>query len=131
MEYHEFLGQVQHRARLGSFEEATRATRATLETLGERLFGGEAGNLASQLPLEIGRFLLEPTKKESFDVDEFFQRVSIREGADLPEAIFHARMVIDVLTEAVSPGLMAKVKAQLPSDYNKLFYKEKGAGGAY
>lgn len=131
MDYHEFLGQVQHRARLSSFEEATQAIRATLETLGERLFGGEAGNLAAQLPPELGRYLEERVLNESFGVDEFFQRVSIREGADLPVSIFHARMVIDVLTEAVSPGLMAKVKAQLPGEYNRLFYKEKGAGGAY
>ena len=40
LRYDEFIGQVQHRAQLGSHAEAERATRATLETLAERLVGG-------------------------------------------------------------------------------------------
>ncbi len=50
MKYDEFISQVQRRANLASREEAERATRATLETLGERLAGGEAKDLAAQLP---------------------------------------------------------------------------------
>ena len=57
MKHDEFIGQVQHRARLSSRGEAERATRATLETLAERLSGGEAKDLASQLPSEIGEHL--------------------------------------------------------------------------
>jgi uncharacterized protein (DUF2267 family) len=121
MQYDQFVGQVQHRARLASSGEAVRAIRATLETLGERLFGGEAENLASQLPMEIGRFLLERRQSERFDLNEFFRRVAIREGVDYPEAVFHARAVLDVLDEAVSPGLIQKVCAQLPDDYDRLF----------
>ena len=33
MQFHDFLGPVQHRARLSSLEAAQSATRATLETL--------------------------------------------------------------------------------------------------
>lgn len=128
MKYHEFLGQVQHRARLASLEEATRATRATLETLGERLYGGEAGNLAAQLPEEIGLYLRRGGGGESFDLDEFFGRVSLREGTDLPAAVFHARAVMDVLKEAVSPGLLRKVLDQLPEEYDRLF--EAGSVGS-
>ena len=50
MKHDEFIGQVQHRARLGSRGDAERATWATLQTLGERLAGGEAKDFASQLP---------------------------------------------------------------------------------
>ncbi|MBI4322379.1 MAG: DUF2267 domain-containing protein [Chloroflexi bacterium] len=121
MEYHQFLGQVQHRARLADFEDAVTATRATLQTLGERLFGGEAGNLAAQLPKEIGHYLLEATKSESFGFDEFIDRVCIREGVERPKATFHARVVMELVREAVSPSLLAKVRAQLPADYNALF----------
>ncbi len=121
MDYHQLLGQVQHRARLGSLEEATRAVRATLQTLGERLFGGEAGNLAAQLPQEIGLYLKEAGPSERFDLDEFYQRVSVREGVDLPAAIFHARVVMGVLAEAVSPGMLANVRAQLPPEFQGLF----------
>ena len=57
MEHDEFIGQVQARARLDSRGAAEQATRATLETLGERLSEGAAENLAAQLPHEIGEHL--------------------------------------------------------------------------
>ena len=60
MKYDEFIGQVRHRARLSSHAEAERATRATLETLAERLAGGEAHDLAAQLPPELARSLEAP-----------------------------------------------------------------------
>ena len=121
MRYDEFVGQVQHRARLGTEGDAVRAIHATLETLGERLFGGEAHNLAAQLPVEIGAYLKRAEGGESFDLDEFFDRVSMREGVDLPVAVYHARVVMEVLTEAVSPGVLDKVRDQLPDEYDKLF----------
>ncbi len=127
MQYDEFIGQVQHRARLASRGEATRAVRATLETLGDRLFGGEAGNLAAQLPEEIGLYLRRETGGESFGLDEFFERVSVLEGVDLPEAIFHARAVMSVVSDAISPSLLDKVRAQLPAEYDRLF--EAGSDG--
>ena len=55
MTHDEFIGHVQHRARLASRGQAERATRVVLETLGERLAGGEPFDLAAQLPPEIGR----------------------------------------------------------------------------
>ena len=62
MKHDEFIGRVQHYARLASRGDAERATRATLETLGERLAGGEPKDLASQLPPEkcTTRQLLKP-----------------------------------------------------------------------
>lgn len=123
MKHDEFIGQVQHRARLGSRGEAERATRATLETLAERLAGGEAKDLAAQLPLEIGEHLRGQWSAigERFSLDEFFRRVSLREGVDLPEAVFHARAVIEVLSKAVSKGEMDDVRAQLPAEFDRLF----------
>ena len=129
MKHDEFIGQVQHRARLGSRGEAERATRATLETLAERLAGGEAKVLASQLPQEIGEHLRREWSGvgERFSLDEFFRRVSLREGVDLPDAIFHARAVIEVVSEAVSKGEMDDVRAQLPAEFDRLF--ESGSEG--
>jgi hypothetical protein len=79
--YDEFLGHVQHRARLGSRGEAERATRATLETLAERLVGGEAHDLASQLPPELARSLQSPDAGigAKLTLEEFFELVSERE----------------------------------------------------
>lgn len=123
MKHDEFIGQVQHRARLSSRGEAERATRATLETLAERLAGGEATDLASQLPLELAEHLRSAWsgRGERFSLDEFFQRVSRREGVDLPKAVYHARAVMEVLSEAVSTGEMDDVRAQLPAEFDRLF----------
>ena len=123
MKHDEFIGQVQHRARLASRGDAEIATRATLETLAERLSGGEADDLASQLPRGIAEYLRTEFAGEGmrFSVEEFFERVSQREGVDLSRAIYHARAVIAVLYEAVSPGEMDDVRAQLPAEYARLF----------
>lgn len=123
MKHDEFIGQVQHRARLSSRGDAEVATRATLETLAERLAGGEADDLASQLPRGIAQYLRTGLAGEGqrFSVEELFQRVSQREGVNLPKAIYHARAVIAVLYEAVSPGEMADVRAQLPAEFVRLF----------
>ena len=123
MKHDEFIGQVQHHARLSSRGDAEIATRATLETLAERLAGGEADDLASQLPRGIAEYLRTGLAGvgERFSVEEFFQLVSEREGVDLPKAIYHARAVIAVLYEAVSPGEMADVRAQLPAEFGRLF----------
>jgi uncharacterized protein (DUF2267 family) len=129
MKHDEFIGQVQHRARLSSRGEAERATRVTLETLAERLAGGEAKDLAAQLPRELGEHLRGGWSGigERFSLDEFFRRVSVREGVELPEAVFHARAVLAVLSEAVSQGEMNDVRAQLPAEFDQLF--EVGSPG--
>ncbi len=123
MKHDEFIGQVQHHARLSSRGDAEIATRATLETLAERLAGGEADDLASQLPRGIAEYLRTGLagEGEHFSVEEFFERERRREGVDLPKAIYHARAVIAVLYEAVSPGEMADVRAQLPAEFARLF----------
>lgn len=129
MQFDEFVGEVQHLARLGSTGNAVRATAATLETLGERLHGDEADNLGAQLPYALAAYLRLARRKETFGLDEFFQRVAKREGSgvDLPDAAHHARVVVTVLEKAVTPGEWADAKAQLPDEWNALF--EAGATG--
>ena len=127
MKHDEFIGQVQHRARLRSRGDAERATWATLQTLGERLAGGEAKDFASQLPPVLAKYALsgQAGAGEHFSVDEFFRRVSDREGVDLPKAVFHACVVISVLQEALSQGEIDDIRAQLPPEYDRLFESEK------
>ncbi|HXF60554.1 MAG TPA: DUF2267 domain-containing protein [Caldilineaceae bacterium] len=129
MQFEEFVGQVQHRARLASQGEAMRAICATLETLGERLYDGEAAHVAAQLPPGIGAYLRLAKRQERFDIQEFFKRVAEREGAgvDVPDAAHHARTVIEVLQEAVTPGQLRHLREQLPDDYAPLF--EAGSQG--
>jgi len=123
VKYDEFLGQVRHRARLGSRGEAERATRATLETLAERLVDGEARDLAAQLPPELAHFLQPPDAGigTKLTLDELFETVSMREGVELEEATFHARVVIGVLTEAISQVEIQDARVQLPAAFAQLF----------
>lgn len=124
MQHDEFIGHVQDRARLDSRGDAERATRATLEALAERLQGGEPENLAAQLPPEIGLHLQRSdATPQTFGVKEFYERVTEKAGpgADLPQSLFHAKAVISVLRDAVSPELITKTRDQLPDEYADLF----------
>ena len=127
MQYDAFVGEVQNRARLPSRGDAVRAIQATLETLGERISAGEGSDLAAELPPELGKFLRGVEETERFPVDDFFLRVAAKETADLPDAVHHARAVMEVLLESVTPGEMDDVRSQLPDDFGPLF--EAGSDG--
>jgi uncharacterized protein (DUF2267 family) len=127
MQYDAFVGEVQNRARLSSRGDAVRAIQATLETLAERISAGEASDLAAELPPELGTFLTDVEATERFPVDDFFLRVAAKETADLPDAVHHARAVIEVLLESVTPGEMDDIRSQLPDDFGPLF--EAGSEG--
>jgi uncharacterized protein (DUF2267 family) len=127
MQYKTFIGQVQHRAQMPSQQDAVRATRVVLETLSRRMVPGEAKDLASQLPPEIGRFLVPSDTVEKFSLDEFFKKVSKEENVDLPVAVYHARVVVEVLQEAVSGAEIKDIRQQLPDDWQNLF--EAGSKG--
>ncbi|GAA4419416.1 hypothetical protein GCM10023169_10060 [Georgenia halophila] len=122
MQHDEFIGQVQTRAKLASRGDAERATRATLETLGERVPEGLVENLAAELPVEIGENLRRTITfggegtGERFDRSEFVSRITDRTGADAPDAVFQARSVLEVVGDAVQGGLMDNVAAALPDD---------------
>lgn len=127
MKYDQFVGQVQHRARLPDKAHAVTAIRATLETLASRLTFAELKDLAAQLPQEIAIYLQPKTMPaQRFSLKEFFERVSENEAASIPDATYHARVVFEVLMDAVSRGEMADVRAQLPAEYEALFQGSAG-----
>jgi uncharacterized protein (DUF2267 family) len=115
----EFLRTVEQLAGIGR-EPAARATRATLETLGERIVGGEADDIASQLPSGIARWIAGNGKAEPFDIDEFLRRIGKREGVDVETAERHARAVFEALHRAITPGEFADMVAELPKTFAPL-----------
>ena len=122
MNYDEFIGQVQSRARLGTLGDAVKATRAVLETLGERVPGDEIKDLSSQLPSEISQYFRQDSAEvEKFGLSDFFKRVSEREPCDLPDAIYHSRVVMSVIRDAVATGEISDIRAQLPDEFDPLF----------
>lgn len=123
MKYDQFIKHVQEEAQLNSREDAERATRATLETIKERIVGNEASQLAAQLPKELGQYLhgREGEDGRYFKIDEFCQRVSEKEGVEPSIATNHAKAVFAVLEQAVSPGEFADVRSNFSEDYEELF----------
>lgn len=126
MQYQEFVNRVNEQIKTEAPGDAELAIQATLSTLGERISGGEAENLAAQLPaelqtqLESGNYMEEA---EPFSLDEFYLRVAEREGSPADAAVEHARAVMEQLTRAVSGGELADVQRQLPEEYEPLFNK--------
>ena len=128
MNFDEFTGQVQHRLELPGTGETVRAIRATLMTLGQRIQAGEATDLASNLPMEIGWYLTGPVREhgERFDWREFVARVAEIEGVDPPEAAYHAQVVMDLVSAVSPPSEIQQIREQLPQDeddenWRKLF----------
>lgn len=126
MQYSEFLRRVEeqiaaNRSVSDARREAENAITATLETLNERISGGEARDLAAQLPQEIQPALRPKAEEaEGFSLEEFYRRVAEREGVDIETARIDASAVMRVLREAVTPGELDDVMAQLPKDFTFL-----------
>lgn len=123
MKYDEFIKHVQSVAQLDSRQAAEQATRATLETIAERIVGDEASQLAAQLPQELGQCLQghEGENGNPFSLQEFYQRVSQKAGIEPVAAAMQTRAVFTVLNQAVTPGEFADVKANFSNDYDELF----------
>jgi uncharacterized protein (DUF2267 family) len=119
--YDRFMTIVQQHAGI-SWEKAERATRATLQTLAERIPWGEARDIAADLPDEIGAWLLEGGRHdaEPFDAVEFVRRVADREGVDPETAEQHARAVLVALVRLVRGDAIEQMLAQLPKEFAPL-----------
>ncbi len=127
MQYQEFLQRVEEQ--IGATQPSTDTQRAaesaitaTLETLSERLTGGEANDLAAQLPRELQTPLQRTAEEaEDFSLEEFYGRVAEREEVDIETARQDASAVMTVLGVAVTPGQLEDLMAQLPEEFNALF----------
>jgi uncharacterized protein (DUF2267 family) len=116
----EFLNRVAMRAGLDT-GTARRATDALLETLAERLAGGEVDDLIRQLPVQLHAPLKRGRSRspdaEGMSLEEFVRRVADREGVPPEAAREHARAVFTTLREAIADKEFFDLSAQLPSDF--------------
>ena len=117
----QFIAEVKNLAEIETDEDAQKAIGATLETLRERLAGEEPSNLAAQLPPEIAPYVEGDGGRESFSVEEFYERVARKEGSSNDEAIRHARAIATVLQTAVTGGELEDIRSQLGNGYEELF----------
>jgi uncharacterized protein (DUF2267 family) len=122
MEYERFIAEVQDAAEVDTTEEAERITRTTLTTLAVRLGGGEAGDLADQLPEPLKEQVADAgVSQERFTLEDFFARIGEAEDIDPLEAEERVRAVTGVMSEAITRGELIDVFSRLPEDFTDLF----------
>jgi uncharacterized protein (DUF2267 family) len=120
MKSDEFTELVAGRADVG-FDKARALTEATLQTLAERISGGEARDLAAQLPEELkGALTSSPETAERFGVNEFVRRVAERAGVDEDTARKGIAAVMTTIRQAVTSGEFDDITSQLPQEFNTL-----------
>jgi uncharacterized protein (DUF2267 family) len=118
--YSEFIASVAKQAGVET-EQAKSLTKATLETLAERLTAGEADDLAAQLPLELKADLQAPQPQaEAFGASDFIDRVARRASVDADLAVRGVQAVFATLRETVSKGEFDDVLSQLPQEFEPL-----------
>jgi uncharacterized protein (DUF2267 family) len=121
---HEFLAAVRDRGEYVSQAEAERASRTVLSALAARLAGGEAKDLAAQLPPELQPAILDaerPGGPWAAGEQEFLTRLAEELGATPETARWDASAVLSTLAEAVSGGELNQLLTQLPAGYAPLF----------
>ncbi|MGC5021330.1 DUF2267 domain-containing protein [Micromonospora sp. DT47] len=122
MNHAEFLEAVAKRAELPP-AEAANVIRATLKTLTERISGGEARDLAAQLPEEFrGHLHKEVDFAERLDLAEFLNEVRARAGVDAPRAADGARAVLTTVRDAVSAEESDDLESELPKQIRQLLH---------
>ncbi|GAA4803043.1 DUF2267 domain-containing protein [Actinomycetospora chlora] len=119
MQEHEFVSAVKESLSLPDNQSAERAVRATLTVLGQRLAGGEAKDLASQLPGGLKDVLPAEGGGERFGVDTFYERIAEQEGdgVAVAQARQHARAIAKGLETALTDGEWQNFTSQLPQDF--------------
>jgi uncharacterized protein (DUF2267 family) len=120
MQYDEFIETVADRAGLprGSAESVT---HAVLQVLAERISGGEALDLAAQLPRELQPDLDPPQEDaRAFGAGEFARRVAARADVDEISAETGMVAVLTTLRDAVTPGEYDDVLSQLGREFSDL-----------
>jgi uncharacterized protein (DUF2267 family) len=123
-----FLSGVESRADLDSRQKAMAATESTLRVLGERIARGQAEDLAAPLPENLGRALTaaEDERAEQFPPEEFVERVREHEreqrtDLSVDRTRLHVQAVLESLAEAVDGDVWHDVRAQLPTEYERLY----------
>jgi uncharacterized protein (DUF2267 family) len=114
-DYAEFIETVETEAAI-SGAQAELAALATLETLAERISGGEAHDIAEQLPDELRPVLDRDGDPHPLSAEEFLQRVQARERVPLPVAREHVRAVFAALRRAVTHEEIADLASELPRE---------------
>jgi uncharacterized protein (DUF2267 family) len=120
VKYDEFVSRVAESAGV-SRAMADVLSRAVLGVLAQRITGGEARDLAEQLPIPLQNPLLPAREEaEAFDFEEFIRRVRDRAGVDRNTAVMAVDAVLATVRDAVDPDEFDDVISQLPEEFKRV-----------
>lgn len=101
-----------------SVDGAERLTRATFRVLAVRITGGEAQDLASQLPDDLNQELTGAEEAaHALSFEQFEQRVRSETQSTDGSVAECVRVVFSVLSQAVTPGQFDDVVSHLPREF--------------
>lgn len=124
MKKDQFLSQVRQLGEYSDNGQAERVARVVLRELGSRLAGGERGNLAAQLPDDLGAAVTDsPQVAERYGVEEFCRRIGRALDTGEQTARWDASAVLSTVSQSVSGGELNDVLSQLPAGFAELFGK--------
>jgi uncharacterized protein (DUF2267 family) len=124
MPFVDFVDAVADRAGT-DFDAARLAAEADLETLAERIAGGQVHDLRKELPSELHEPLVRGVehtggRARAMALEEFVAIAADREGVPVAAARDHARAVFATLREALTEKAFADMEAELPKEYASL-----------
>lgn len=121
MDYDRFVHLVTQRLDLPADSEGAHTTRSVLQTLAERLPTGETTDLASSLPREIDRYMIEADSGQEFSLREFVDRIKDRSDVEEEDAVLQANIVLFTVSEVVRPQELRNARTHLPDEFDLLF----------
>jgi uncharacterized protein (DUF2267 family) len=121
-----FIKKVAERAQV-SEEEAVALTEATLGTLGVRLSGGEAADVADRVPEPFRPLLIKVQENPvPFSFDEFVGRVAARAGVADDAARRAVSAVLQAMHTTVGQREFDEFMAQLPKEFGQVAHVTPG-----
>ena len=121
MQYRMLIKKVQDYSGF-SDSEAENALKLVVEKIATRLTGGERKDFASELPKELEDLAMASKEPDKFGADDMFKEISELQDIDVGHAKKQVMAVWRALKDAITPGEIADIKAQLPRDLSAVLH---------
>lgn len=121
MEYEAFVRCVADALHTGSASDGARTARAVLVPLSERLEPWQVVQVASELPREVDRYMVQADSGQQFTFDAYLERVAMRSLSPEPDVLYQAQIVMSLVEDTVPAETFRQLRAWVPQEYRKLF----------
>jgi uncharacterized protein (DUF2267 family) len=115
MQYRELVKRVQDYSGFSDSESET-ALRIFIKRLAMRLTPDEREDFASELPMDLQDIALTEAAPQRISAEQFVQQFAEEEDIDESRAKKQILAAWQAVKDAISPGEIDDIKAQLPND---------------